>query len=102
MSGRHDVWARSLWLLNIGWRDAAAEQLRRSFGFRTASPARDSDRASLGRLAIQLVRGGTPGREILRLLDEANERQANPISAQEIGEIATWALEVSRNRNAPQ
>ncbi|MCC6718240.1 MAG: hypothetical protein IT555_10175 [Acetobacteraceae bacterium] len=54
-------------------------------------PQPDSPRRRLARLAMKLIRAGTPGRDVLRQLDQANATMPAPIAAETVGELARWA-----------
>lgn len=81
-----------------GQREAAQELCRTLDAWRTPPPARPADDSGrrLRRLACQLVRAGTTGRELLRRLDEADATLPAPLSAEAVGRIAAWAAHTAR------
>lgn len=101
-TGDFATWAEALHHLpRPGQREAAAEFCARLDAWRKPAPARPADDGArrLRGLACQLVRAGTPGRELLRRLDDANATLAAPMSAEQIENVAVWAAKVAKEQS---
>lgn len=73
-------------------REPARELQQRIDAWTVAPPRRvDSPRRRLARLAVKLIRAGTPSRDVLRQLDQANATMEAPIAAEVVGDVARWA-----------
>ena len=78
-------------------REPARELQQRIDAWTVAAPRRvDSPRRRLARLAVKLIRAGTPGRDVLRQLDAANATLSEPIAAEAVGAVAVWAARTVR------
>lgn len=97
-TGSFKAWAAALHHLpRRGQREAAQSFATRVDAWVVRSPAAaDVGLRRLRRLACDLIRAGTYGRELLRRLNEANATLASPISSAAIGNVALWAADVTK------
>jgi hypothetical protein len=99
--GHWHTWAWALHLLTPEWHAEAGRELWKRLE-RWATPqaeVRTDSRRELARLAMRLVRGGVPGREALRRLDEANATLAAPLSSDAVGDLVIWAARAAGGRH---
>lgn len=102
-TGDWQTWAEALHHLpRPGQREAGAAFCAHLDAWSAPRPARPADDAArrLRRLACELVRAHVPGRQLLHRLDEANGTLSDPVSAEAIGRIATWAARTAKKEPA--
>lgn len=103
ITGDWTLAAEAAWHLRARhWRDAGAELAAHVDAWR-APPGRPADdrRRRLARLAVRLVKAGSPSLDIIRRLSEANATLEAPLDEQALASVAVWAAKAAGEKRHP-